>query len=61
MPWTFIKEQLLISAVQDRESIWNVKSEQYRMRHLKSLAFEQIRQILCEAFPEEKTLFTDAG
>ena len=50
--WTDALVSLLLEALQDRESLWNSRSEKYKNRITEKKEYEEILAILREDWPD---------
>jgi len=61
MNWNSLKEDTLISLIEQQPSIWNVKSEDYHKSHVKTPAYEHIVQNLKTIIPEDDSQINYGG
>lgn len=61
MMWTNEMESTMIELIRRRESLWNVKNDEYHKRNLKNLQIIEICNILIELYPAKTNLISKAG
>ncbi|KAG8176625.1 hypothetical protein JTE90_028607 [Oedothorax gibbosus] len=56
--WTAEMEQILIDTIKENRQLWDTKNKFYKLKHLKSATWEEVKQKMMFNFPEHQALFT---